>query len=228
MSGLLTMLIRHDGSNDRFVCTSGALTTLYNPAIYAGDSQAIKQFIETNSLTADEYRGPRLMAPLDYGMVVLDIDAKRRWDAQVARDLNELSMNFDWTWVHGSAMEASGGFGLGLVRHGTQEVVVPFPEEIFDIPSWYDAEVEKSYARTKRRLGPAVDREQRIEVQIADAPRLRYAPPGWQLHTYDACHPTAVLAMQDSLKDAGFQFSDEDVSVWNAWARRRASTPAEP
>lgn len=218
MSTFVSMVLRHQGVVHRFGVSSGGLRELYEPALYDGHAAAIASFIEETALSPDDFEGLVPFAPWMGGLVVIDVDGQRRWDAQRVRCLNELSLDIDGSWRFAPELQGRGWLGKGLVKPGTHELLAPYPASWGF--SWYDAQQalhNKKFDTAFRQKNPGVkDAWTRITQRVAQAPRVPFDPPGWTFSTVDMDDTQGMAALRIALEEAGFKFSSADDEAWQA------------
>lgn len=208
MSGFLTFVSRHRGQARCINISSGSLSHLFDPALYAGDEVALEVFLAQQALGPLHTKRLPAPAPWYMGIVVLDFDTRQQWDMQTARDLRFLSLSFDGSWVHFSKWRERGWLGQGLVDPATRDLVSPFPAS--GVRAWYVQHVDAHYERWMQAHPDDFD------GYVDTAPRLAIAPPGWTLQAFEVEQAPQLQAV---LRDAGFAFSPQDDAEWQQWAR---------
>jgi len=206
----MSFAVRRNGVISTFAISSGSLLYLYDPKIYAGDQAALTAFKAKTLVPPSEYKGKVPAAPWGYGLVVLDVDSRRQWDLQIARNLRFLSKEFDWSWQHFTKWRSIGWLGEGLVSPQTGNVVYSFPVAERNIRNWYDGILQDH-------------REAQKNVSVEDfmrnagtAPAFQISPPGWTFNSFEV---EAKGEMLMKLKEAGFTFKEADLKAWSSWRR---------
>lgn len=202
MSSYLSFVLRHQQSIRVFKISSGALSSLFDPRLYAGEAGAVEAFAK-NALRSGDEDGI-LFAPLGSGIVVLDVDRRQQWDLQSVCPLPYLSVSPDRSWLHFELWRSRGWFVEGLVDPTTGVIVAP-------LASHHTA---RSIVRQTATFLDALGADQ--------APRLRIAPDGWTFRSYGP-GPGRTLDMFADLKASGFILSAATEAKWGDWMAGRAA-----
>jgi hypothetical protein len=214
MSGILNFAARFGAEVVLTQVSSGALTMLYDPAIFLDDGTALRQFIVDNSY-GQTSSSPRL-SPWYQGLVVFDFDEKRVLDCQEARRIRCLSMRIDHSWLHFRDWHENQWLVDGLVNPVTGEVVKKFPEEPeFPDFDWYEKVVDAhlDVVPNRNAAGQLVVTAARL-AQYATAPRFAIRPPGWRFDSYARMD---CVQMREQLGARGFDVDEADLPLWSAW-----------
>lgn len=218
MSSFLSFVIRRGGVTDIFGVSSGTLTHLYDPEIYAGTPAAVAGFADRR-LPRSHFHGRVPLAPWDGGIIVMDFDSRTQWDLQHVRPLPYLSARPDRTWVHLTEWTERGWLADGLVDPRTGEVVTPFVGTL--TAGWLKTVSEAFFDR----LVPDVEDFRAGVLAFEATPRVQIAPPGWTFRT--GTDGSAGAAMTAELVTAGFELTTEDHAAWNTWSTEQLSEAEE-
>lgn len=192
MSSEISPIFRHQGVEFTGLLSSGMLQDVfYNPRLFAGDPEILAKVKGWQ----EEY--PR--HPSSGGIVVVDLDAKRRWDMQVARNLDLLSGSFDYSWRHYNELEE-----LGWVCEGLYLTDGTYARPFKGSPREFEAASREAVS------GVGDD----FREYMARAVHIKIQAPGWTNLSWDIDEPRSRAAMLASLQEAGFVFSAAEVAGW--------------
>lgn len=221
MSSLLNFVLRQRGVLHQAVISSGGLSCVFDPALFQGDHETIDAWMKSMG------DGPMAsFCPWGSGLVVIDLDQKKIWDVQVARELNALSRRFDHSWINLKRLHKLGWLGAGLVNLETGAVVVPYPKGGLSI-DWYEEEVERSdeafkAAHPEMNWAKGDMRPYMAMGQVQ--PRFPFAPKGWTFMPLDDGFGN-VMKQRDGLIADGFPITQADFKGWDEWLAEMKQRP---
>lgn len=199
MSSELAVLIRHRGEEFSGLLSSGMVTDLfYDPAFYSGDPRCFAKL--------QEWLEPYPRRPAAAGMIAMDIDVRRRWDMQGLRNLTLLSRSLDYTWLHFDALNDAGWLCEGLYRNDGS-YARKFSGAIDDYEHAAALASREAAALVASGVG-------RAEAYSRCAVHLKLQPPDWEWASFDLAAPESKRALMNSLRGAGFEFSETEALGW--------------
>lgn len=210
MSSLLNFVLRHNGAMHQAVISSGGLSEIFNPLIFQGDRGAIESYF-----TRCTEQPMRDFCPWGSGLVVIDVDHKKLWDVQIARDLNVLSRTMDHSWMHLDLLEQMGWIGQGLIDLETGSVVALYPKGGMTF-EWYDKQVlahEKKFKKSHTEMSWNAPSMNEFFALGKSQPRIPFAPLDWCFMEL----PEDVMLQLGGLIADGFRISKKGIKEWERW-----------
>lgn len=220
MSGYVNLVVRHDGVVQKGMVHTSVIAKMFNPALYDGNVDAVDGLIHVDPEFDDG--GEDLLAPREYGLIVFDLDQKTVWDMQPARSIHTAGVSdlTDRASQYFEELGRRGWLGRGLCESAAGEMVIPFPEGVFEsrqkLFQWLleIAEIEL--------LRPLPEPFKMSDCRMLS---MRLDPPGWGFQSFER---TAGGEMRDALARAEFTFTESESQAWQEWHEAYPADAEEP
>lgn len=218
MGGYVNFVYRGE-STHKHLLTTGAVPELLSAGLYRGEPSAIDALQAAACEDDDGFEAANRLAPVHYGLIVVDSRTRTVFDLQCAFRINMISVTTPYrAWNNIPRLAGLGWLDHWIYDLDSERPLRPLPLDFTFQGNWL------------HRLDPLVeaiqagDREQRgsrggdLVVGQCRVPALKVTPPGWAFRQYD-CLESA--AMRDELIAAGFSFEEGEPEHWTAFAQRQ-------
>jgi hypothetical protein len=216
MSGYVNLVIRKGGVTRRTTSYTGSIAAMFNASFFMGEERAINRvFNMYRGCTEVQDEAKALLAPFNYGLVVVDFDQKVAYSMQKYSPIYMAGVaHFSYQVDQIPELLRCGWLGEGLVDSKTGELL---PEAKF--PPDLEAKDVNGVIAWIYRVTDEIHKQRHLPVGTI-LPAVRLSPPGWVFNDYEN---TAGFRMLQDLRAAGFAVTKKEFHHWEVfnieWAR---------